>query len=59
MLHLPPEGQQLLTRIQALVPHLAAEAAESERLRRPTDAAIRSSAPLGALLLLLLLLLLP
>ena len=38
---LPHEGQELLARIQALVPELAAEAAESERLRRPTDAAIR------------------
>ncbi|HVN36845.1 MAG TPA: acyl-CoA dehydrogenase [Myxococcota bacterium] len=41
MRHLPPEGQELLERIRALVPDLAAEAAESERLRRPTDAAIR------------------
>lgn len=38
---LPQEGQELLARIQALVPDLAAQAAESERLRRPTDAAIR------------------
>ncbi|HXK23244.1 MAG TPA: acyl-CoA dehydrogenase family protein [Myxococcota bacterium] len=41
MSELPPEGQQLLERVRALVPHLAAEAADSERLRRPTDAAIR------------------
>jgi alkylation response protein AidB-like acyl-CoA dehydrogenase len=41
MQSLPPEGQELLERIRALVPELAAQAAESERLRRPTDAAIR------------------
>jgi len=41
MAELPPAGRELLERIQALVPDLAAEAAESERLRRPTDAAIR------------------
>jgi alkylation response protein AidB-like acyl-CoA dehydrogenase len=41
MADLPPAGRELLRRIQALVPDLAAEAAESERLRRPTDAAIR------------------
>jgi alkylation response protein AidB-like acyl-CoA dehydrogenase len=38
---LPQQGQELLARIQALVPDLAAQSAESERLRRPTDAAIR------------------
>ncbi|MEX2208073.1 MAG: acyl-CoA dehydrogenase family protein [Myxococcota bacterium] len=38
---LPAEGQALLARIEALLPALAAEAAESERLRRPTDASIR------------------
>jgi 3-hydroxy-9,10-secoandrosta-1,3,5(10)-triene-9,17-dione monooxygenase len=37
---LPPEGAALLERVRALLPALAAEAAESERLRRPTDAAI-------------------
>jgi len=38
---LPEEGQRLLERIQALVPDLAAQAPEAERLRRPTDASIR------------------
>jgi alkylation response protein AidB-like acyl-CoA dehydrogenase len=41
MTALPPEGAALLERIRALLPALAAEAAESERLRRPTDRAIR------------------
>jgi alkylation response protein AidB-like acyl-CoA dehydrogenase len=41
MTSLPPQGAELLERIRALVPDLAAQAAESERLRRPTDAAIR------------------
>ncbi len=41
MTDLPPEGAGLLERVRALVPDLAAQAAESERLRRPTDAAIR------------------
>lgn len=35
------EAAALLERVQAIVPELAAQAAESERLRRPTDAAIR------------------
>ena len=39
---LPPEGLELLQRVQALAPALVVEAAESERLRRPTDAAIRA-----------------
>jgi len=38
---LPLDGQSLLERVEALVPALAAEAPEAERLRRPTDAAIR------------------
>lgn len=38
---LPKEGQALLERIQALLSALAAQAAESERLRRPSDEAIR------------------
>ena len=38
---LPREGQALLERIQALLPALAAQAPESERLRRPTDVSIR------------------
>jgi alkylation response protein AidB-like acyl-CoA dehydrogenase len=41
MTELPLEGRELLSRIEALVPDLAAQAAESERLRRPTDTAIR------------------
>src|SRR5678816_3074710 len=41
MADLPPAGRELLERVQALVPDLAAQAAESEKLRRPTDAAIR------------------
>jgi alkylation response protein AidB-like acyl-CoA dehydrogenase len=34
-------GRNLLERVAALVPSLAAQAEESERLRRPTDVAIR------------------
>lgn len=34
------EAQELLEKVRAMQPVLAAEAAESERLRRPTDAAI-------------------
>ena len=41
----PIEAMALLDRIRALVPTLAAQAAEAERLRRPTDAAMRSSIP--------------
>jgi alkylation response protein AidB-like acyl-CoA dehydrogenase len=41
MADLPREGAELLERVRALIPDLAGEAAESERLRRPTDAAIR------------------
>jgi alkylation response protein AidB-like acyl-CoA dehydrogenase len=41
MNELPAEGRALLERIEALLPALAAEAPESERLRRPTDASIR------------------
>ncbi len=37
----PIEAMALLDRIRALVPTLAAQAAEAERLRRPTDAAMR------------------
>ena len=40
MRELPPQGRELLERVQALVPALVTEAAEAERLRRPTDAAI-------------------
>jgi len=39
--HRSNEAAALLERVQALVPALAAEAAESERLRRPTDTSIR------------------
>ncbi len=42
MSKLSAEAQDLLVRVQALVPALAADAAEAERLRRPTDAQIRS-----------------
>lgn len=41
MTGLPPQGAELLNRIRGLLPDLAGQAAESERLRRPTDAAIR------------------
>jgi alkylation response protein AidB-like acyl-CoA dehydrogenase len=41
MTDLPREGAELLERVRALVPDLTAQAAESERLRRPTDGAIR------------------
>lgn len=41
MTHPPQAAAELLARVQAIVPALAAQAAESERLRRPTDAAIR------------------
>ena len=37
----PHSAAELLERVQAIVPVLAGQAAESERLRRPTDAAIR------------------
>ncbi len=37
---MPNRGTQLVERARLLIPALAAEAAESERLRRPTDAAI-------------------
>ncbi len=37
---LEPSARELLARVEALVPDLAAQAAEAERLRRPTDAAI-------------------
>jgi alkylation response protein AidB-like acyl-CoA dehydrogenase len=37
-----PPAQALLERVRACVPLLAAEAAEAERLRRPTDAQIRA-----------------
>ena len=36
------EAQALVERVRALTPSLAAQATEAERLRRPTDAAIRS-----------------
>jgi alkylation response protein AidB-like acyl-CoA dehydrogenase len=39
---LAPPAQALLDRVRACVPLLAAEAAEAERLRRPTDAQIRA-----------------
>ena len=44
---LPTAGAELLERIRALVPELASAAAESERLRRPTDASIRSLTEAG------------
>jgi alkylation response protein AidB-like acyl-CoA dehydrogenase len=47
MAELPNAGAVLLERIQALVPELAGQAAESERLRRPTDASIRSLTEAG------------
>ena len=37
----PQSAAELLERVKAIVPALAGQAAESERLRRPTDAAIR------------------
>ena len=37
----PLKATELLERVESLVPALAAQAAEAERLRRPTDAAIR------------------
>ncbi len=37
---LPPSARELLERVEALVPELAAQAPEAERLRRPTDASI-------------------
>jgi alkylation response protein AidB-like acyl-CoA dehydrogenase len=37
-----PESAALIERLRKLVPELAAEAAEAERLRRPTDAAMRA-----------------
>jgi alkylation response protein AidB-like acyl-CoA dehydrogenase len=37
-----PDGAALRQRMRDLVPDLAAQAAEAERLRRPTDAAIRA-----------------
>jgi alkylation response protein AidB-like acyl-CoA dehydrogenase len=42
MATLPTAGAELLERIRSLVPELAGQAAEAERLRRPTDASIRS-----------------
>ena len=42
MRKLPNAGADLLERIRVLVPELAGHAAEAERLRRPTDASIRS-----------------
>ncbi|MEN8159646.1 MAG: acyl-CoA dehydrogenase [Myxococcota bacterium] len=42
MAELPKAGAELLERVRALVPELAGQAAEAERLRRPTDASIRS-----------------
>jgi alkylation response protein AidB-like acyl-CoA dehydrogenase len=41
MSKLPTPATELLERVEALLPALAAQAAEAERLRRPTDAAIR------------------
>lgn len=37
-----PEATALIERLRKLVPELAAQAAEAERLRRPTDAAIEA-----------------
>jgi len=36
------EGAELIERVRALLPMLAEQAAEAERLRRPTDASIRA-----------------
>ncbi len=37
-----PGARELLARVEALVPELAAQAPEAERLRRPTDASIEA-----------------
>ncbi len=42
MTELPKAGAELLERVRTLLPELAGQAAEAERLRRPTDASIRS-----------------
>ena len=47
MPELSPAAADLVERIRALVPQLAAEAPEAERLRRPTDAAMRALAEAG------------